>query len=295
MKPIIFDFPHVSLLGNNIRKAIAGEEGKILLRNFPDGETYLRISTNVQSREVIINASLFYPNDWILSLLFLADALQAQGARHVGLLAPYLSYMRQDKIFQPGEALTSKTFANLLSRHFNYLITVDPHLHRYHELGEIYSIPSTVVKAAPLLSQWISTNIENPFLIGPDNESRQWVQEIAKDSPYIILDKIRHKDGQVQITWPTINNIENMTPVLVDDIISSGVTILQAIQHLKTLCAKAPVCVAIHPIFAENAYQKLLDAGVSKIVTSNSISHPSNQIDLSPLLVSSLEKTLNKI
>jgi ribose-phosphate pyrophosphokinase len=295
MKPIIFDFPHSSLLGNSIRKTLAAEEGKIILSNFPDGETYLRILTNVQNRNVIINASLFYPNDWILSLFFLADALHAQGAKHVGLLAPYLSYMRQDKIFQPGEALTSKTFANLLSSHFNYLITVDPHLHRYHDLGEIYSIPSTVVKAAPLLSHWISTNLESPFLIGPDNESCQWVQEIAKDSPYIVLDKIRHENGQIQITWPIIGNIENMTPVLVDDIISSGVTMIQAIQHVKTLCTKAPVCMAIHPIFANDAYQKLQDAGVDRIITSNSISHPSNQIDLSALLASSLEKILNKI
>lgn len=288
MNPVVFDFPSASILGQNMREKLDAEEGRLILKSFPDGESYLQVLSSVAGREVIINATLFRPNDWFLTLLFLADTLRSQGAKRVGLVSPYLSYMRQDKVFYPGEALTSKTFAQLLSTYFDYLITVDPHLHRYHSLDEIYSIPTTVLQAAPLISEWIHRHVENPFLIGPDGESAQWVKNIAGNAPIIVLSKVRDKEGHVAITWPQVDGIERRTPVFVDDIISSGVTMLQAIDHLKTLTDIAPICIAIHPIFAGDSYEKLQASDVNNIVTCNSIPHPSNQIDLSDLIVSSL-------
>ncbi len=288
--PLMFDFPHVSSLGQKVRKAIGGEEGKLILREFPDGETYLRVESSVKGRDVIINATLFHPNDWFLNLLFLADTLHSQGAKRINLLSPYLSYMRQDKVFHPGEALTSQTFARLLSSYFDSLITVDPHLHRYRSLDEIYTIPSTVLQAAPLISRWIHKNVENPFLVGPDEESAQWVQAIAGDTPFIVLHKTRYEDGHVKINWLPVGEIEGKTPVFVDDIISSGGTLLQAAEHLKTLTPAPPWAVAIHPIFAWDSYEKLKVAGFKNIATCNSIPHPSNQIDLSELIVGALEK-----
>ncbi|OJW53321.1 MAG: hypothetical protein BGO67_01050 [Alphaproteobacteria bacterium 41-28] len=290
MTPLIFDFPHPSILGTHVRTEIGGDEGKVSVLPFPDGESFLRVESSVEGREVIINATLFNPNNWFLDLLFLADTLKAQGANRVGLLAPYLAYMRQDKVFHPGEALTSKTFADLISTYFDYLITVDPHLHRYHSLGEIYSIPTTIVQAAPLLSQWVQSHVKNPFLIGPDGESAQWVAEVAKTFPFIVLNKVRNKDGHVAITWPTINNINGKTPVFVDDIISSGGTMLQAVEQLKSFTDTPPICIAIHPIFAGNSYQELQKADVQNIVSCNSIPHPSNQIDLTPILVAALKQ-----
>lgn len=294
MRPIIFDFPVPSTLGEKVRELIGGEEGKVLVRSFPDGESYLRIETDVLGREVIVNASLFHPNNWILNLLFLADALKLQGAKRIGLLAPYLSYMRQDKVFLPGEALTSITFANLLSTYFSYLVTVDPHLHRYHNLEEIYSIPTSVVKAGPLITQWVRENVENPFLIGPDEESAQWVKKVAGEFPYIVLKKLRYEDGHVEITWPEIGDLGDKVPVLVDDIISSGKTMLRVIQQLKDQGISSPFCMAIHPIFAGNSYQELQNIGVKGIITCNSIPHLSNKIDLSPLVAKALINILEK-
>ncbi len=295
MTPVIFDFPQPSSLGNNIEKALGAGKGKITIRPFPDEETYLRVETKVKGRNVIINATLFHPNEWFLNLLFLADTLRAQGARQIILLAPYLAYMRQDKVFRPGEALTSATFAKLLSSHFDYLITVDPHLHRYHYLDEIYSIPTYVVKAAPLISQWIHTHIQDPFIIGPDEESGQWIKEIAKDFSYCVLSKKRFEDGHVEITWPKIEEIKTKNIVLVDDIISSGVTMYQSLKYLQEMGAHPPLCIAIHPIFSTHVYEKLLDSGATKIVTCNSVYHPSNGIDLTPLLVPALKHALKNL
>ena len=147
MNPIIFDFPDPTSLGSQLRDKLNGEEGKFLIHPFPDGETYLRVLTPVQGRDVIVNATLFHPNEWLLNLLFLANALKAQHARQITLVAPYLSYMRQDKQFQPGQGITSKYFAKLISNYFDSLITIDPHLHRWHLLNDIYSIPTKILHA----------------------------------------------------------------------------------------------------------------------------------------------------
>jgi len=284
MSPILFEFPTSTNLGQHIKENLKAEEGRFERHSFPDGESYIRVESDVKGREVLINATLFHPNPWILDLLFLADTLRALGAKRITLIAPYLAYMRQDKVFQIGEALTSKTFSHLLSAYFEALVTVDPHLHRYHCLSEIYTIPATVLQAAPLISKWIHKNVENPFLIGPDEESRQWVQEVAGDLPFIVLEKERNSQGEVKITWPSFNGAEGKTPVFVDDIISSGGTMLQAVDQAKALGLKSPVIVTIHPIFANDSYEKLQAAGVLKIVTCNSIPHPSNGIDLAPLI-----------
>ncbi|MBX9786599.1 MAG: ribose-phosphate diphosphokinase [Alphaproteobacteria bacterium] len=286
---MLFNFPKTSSLGQHLQEKLNAEEGRFLRYSFPDGETYLRIESDVKGREIFINATLFHPNSWILDLLFLADTLRTLEAKSIKLIAPYLSYMRQDKVFQEGEALTSKTFSHLLSAYFDALITVDPHLHRYHCLSQIYTIPTTVLQAAPLISEWIHENVENPFLIGPDEESRQWVQEVAGDLPFIVLQKERNSQGQVKISWPSFKGGEGKTPVFVDDIISSGGTMLLAIEQAKALGLKLPVIVAIHPIFANDSYEKLKNAGVLKIVTCNSIPHSSNVIDLAPLIVSTLK------
>jgi len=290
MNPIVFNFPSPSPLGTLLTQVMNAEEGWFFLKTFPDGESYLRLESPIKNRLIIINAPLVHPNEWILDLLFLADTLHSQEANQVILVAPYLAYMRQDKVFHSGEALTSASFARLLSAHVDYLITVDPHLHRYHSLSDIYSIPTTVVHAAPLMSAWIHENVPDPFLIGPDAESSQWVEEIAKGLPYIILKKTRHEDGHVKITWPEGTSIGGKTPVLVDDIISSGGTLLETLSHLKEQGTKPPICLGIHPIFAGNSYEEIKAAGVHKIVTCNTITHPSNQIDLSPLLLKALKE-----
>jgi len=139
-----------------------------------------------------------------LPLLFAADTARDLGARRIGLVAPYLAYMRQDIRFHAGEAVTSRTFAAILSRHLDWLVTVDPHLHRYHELSEIYRIPTQVVHAAPFLASWIKRNVARPLIIGPDLESEQWVSQVAADAdaPFLVCEKIRSGDRHVTISIP---------------------------------------------------------------------------------------------
>lgn len=294
MKPLLFSIFDRHPLVNLIAEQMDIEIGVINRRDFPDGETYIKFENSLQNKDIIILDSLDRPNQKILPLLFIAETAKELGAKSVGLCAPYLAYMRQDKRFQPGEGITSDYFAALLSRYFDWLVTVDPHLHRHHDLGEIYSIPNTALHAAQQISEWITQEIKQPVLIGPDGESEQWVSKVAHETnlPYLILEKIRHGDHDVEITPPLIEPYLNHTPVLIDDIISTAQTMIGTVAHIRQVKMKPPICIGVHAVFAKSAYDTLLQAGVDQIVTCNTIDHPSNKIDLSAIITSGIQQQL---
>jgi ribose-phosphate pyrophosphokinase len=294
MKPIVFSLYSNATLDSYLYNKSKYERGMLFHKAFPDGESYVRIDSDVSDRKVIVIAALDRPNDKIESLIFAASALKAQGATSVGLVAPYLAYMRQDTQFNPGEAVTSRTFAKLISDYFDWIITVDPHLHRYKSLDEIYSIPSTVLHADHDISIWIKNHIEQPIIIGPDRESEQWVAKVASlaRAPYLVLEKNRRGDRKVEVSIPRIDKYVNHTPVVVDDIISTAQTLIETVKHLHTLKMKPAICIGIHALFSGNAYEDLLVANVQKVVTCNTVAHPTNEIDLSSLLAENINKYL---
>jgi ribose-phosphate pyrophosphokinase len=290
--PLLFALPGNEVFAARLASVLGGDVGQLLVRDFPDGESYVRVDTNPASRDVVIVATLNDPNEKTLPLIFLADALRDGGAARVGLVAPYLSYMRQDARFHPGEAITSRSYAAVLSHYVDWLLTVDPHLHRYAALSDVYAIPATAVHVATELGKWIAANIESPFIIGPDAESRQWVDGIAAAAraPSTVLSKTRRGDTDVIESIPELGDGASLTPVLVDDIISTGETMIAAIRRLHEQRASAPVCVAVHAVFAHDAYSKLRSAGASGVITTNTITHASNCIDVVPAIVSELRR-----
>ncbi|WP_241505983.1 ribose-phosphate diphosphokinase [Parahaliea mediterranea] len=286
-------------LATSLEEAIGAESGRIESRSFPDGETYLKVLSSVRGRPCLIVEELSHPNAKYLPLVFLSETLRELGAASVGLVAPYLSYMRQDRRFVDGEAVTSRLFARSLSRHFDWLVTVDPHLHRYHALDEIYSIPSQVVQGAPALSRWLKTQ-DQLLLVGPDEESRQWVSKIAHYSghPYVVAAKERHGDRKVKVILQPLDDFHGRTPIIIDDVISSGQTILECMKALQFQGFHNIQCAAVHGIFADGADEALMVAGVESLITTNTIPHASNAVDITALLVKpvmqflrSLEKT----
>lgn len=289
-KPIIFSLFATDILTRSIQEQCNYELGILTLHQFPDEETLIRYEVDVTGREVLIVCGLDRPDAKLLPLVFAAETARSLGALSVGLIAPYLPYMRQDKVFQPGQGITSYYFAQLVSRYFDRLLTVDPHLHRYADLNAIYTIPADVVHASNAIGQWIHQHVQQPVLIGPDAESRQWVSAIANkaNAPFVILEKKRMGDRSVAVSIPDFGRYKTFMPVLVDDIISSGKTMIETVHHLQSLNMLAPVCIGVHAVFAESAYQQLLASGVKQVVTCNTITHCSNSIDISAELVSLL-------
>jgi ribose-phosphate pyrophosphokinase len=159
------------------------------------------------------------------------------------------------------------------------MVTVDPHLHRHHSLEPLYTIPTHIARSAGAIASWVSAEVRDPVLIGPDAESEQWVSAVAAacGAPFVILEKTRRGDRDVSISEAP-HEWNGHTPVVIDDIVSTGRTMVEATRRLREAGSKAPMCVAIHAVFADNVHDELLSAGAAGIVTCDTISHASNRI-----------------
>jgi len=252
-------------------------------RHFPDGESYLRLAAGEAPEDAAVVASLHPPNDTLLDALLAAATARDLGAERVGLVAPYLAYLRQDARFKRGEAVTSRHVAGLISARFDWMLTVDPHLHRWDSLDAIYTVPTWTVSSSAPVAEWMARNVEEPVVIGPDAESAQWIAPTAEaiGAPRAVLDKERQDDRSVSITVDELPaDREEGTPVLLDDIISSGGTMVEAITRLRECGFESPICVGIHGLFADDAYADLLDAGADEVVTTDTVEHHSNEISV---------------
>ena len=295
MNDVVFGLPANERLTHALARELDGEHGAVEVRQFPDGETYVRLDSVVEERDVVIAASLHHPDSKLAPLLFVARAARTLGARTVALATPYLPYMRQDKQFKAGESVTSHHFAQFLGSLVDALVTVDPHLHRIKTLSDIYRIKSEVVHAAPLIGKWIKANVSLPLLIGPDEESVQWVAAVAEaaGAPHLVLTKVRRGDRTVEVSVPQIESWRGHTPVLVDDIASTARTMIETVKHLRSVISRAPLCIAVHPIFAGSAYEDLLAAGAAQVVSCNTIEHASNAIDIHSVVGQTVRRLLS--
>lgn len=286
-RPILLPLPGNAQLASELAAEADAELGVLETRRFPDGESYVRLVSDVTGRDVVLVCTLADPDPQVLRLIFAARTARERGAARITLVAPYLAYMRQDKAFHEGEAVTSVQFAALLSAEIDRLVTVDPHLHRHKTLGEIYDVAAEALHAAPLLGAWIRSQVAEPLIVGPDSESEQWASAIAAGAPTVVLRKERRGDREVEISLPDLALYAGRQPVLVDDIASSGRTLVKACQGLEQRGFPRPICVVVHPLFAEDAFQRLR-AVAAQVVSTNTVLHPTNAISVAGLLASRL-------
>ena len=288
MKPLLFDLYADPKLLASLKSSLDAELAEVEHRQFPDGETYMRIFTPCEKREAIILSNMHQPNSKLLPLVFLCENLRELGIETISLVTPYLPYMRQDIKFHEGEALTSRYFSNILNQQIDKLITIDPHLHRYHSLDEIYTMETHTLQANPLIANWIKQHIEQALIIGPDSESEQWAASVAEmvECPYLILEKQRFGDKNVSVSAPNAQDFANRTPILIDDIISTGRTMIRTAEALVAEGLQKPVCIGVHALFSEDAHSSMMAAPIEKILSSNTVPHFSNTIDVTPLITS---------
>tara|TARA_Y100000310_G_scaffold78020_1_gene74613 strand:- start:20044 stop:20916 length:873 start_codon:yes stop_codon:yes gene_type:complete len=290
MKTIITD------LGNStkIAKALARKLGiaytNTTLSSFPDGDIYLKYNTKLKGNKLIIMQS-FQPNSdqSLFDIIFAAETAKDLGAKRVILIAPYLAYMRQDKRFNPGECISSRVMAKLLNNSINKIITIDPHLHRYRSLKDIFKIPTKKLTASTVIAKYLKKNIKNPAIIGPDWESFQWAESIAKQvgCEVTCFKKTRYSSRHVASKMIKPIQIKGKNIIIVDDIISTGHTILEAAKTAKKLGAKSITAICIHGLFMEGAVEKLQKKGI-KVISTNTVEHATNKIDVSELISEAL-------
>ena len=292
-REVVLAYPGFEALAASLAR-VGGELGEVHLRAFPDGELSVRVGADVEGARVTIVCGLQRPDRVFLGLAMLAETARDLGARSVLLVAPYLSYMRQDERFRPGEGVTSRYFARLISELFDGMVTMDPHLHRCSDLGEIFDIPTVCASSAAAVAQWVDACAPTARIVGPDEESAQWADAIAGHTasgrPAIVLTKERRGDRDVEVSGDRLTGLSGASVVVVDDIVSTGRTMVAAIEQVQAAGAHVVACVGVHAVFADDgALGLMLGAGADQVVTCNTIAHATNDVDVTEALVSAWE------
>lgn len=265
---------------------------------FPDQELRLRlplVAGQTLPAQLLIYRSLDRPNEKLIELLLVAEQARSLGARRLLLVAPYLAYMRQDMAFAPGEVVSQKVIGAFIARHFDALVTVDPHLHRIARLSEAVPLQAAVaLSAAPLLGRLLAERLQQPLLIGPDAESAQWIEAAAAVAglEHGVCAKQRRGDREVEIELPAVQ-VRGRQVALLDDVASSGRTLAGAAEQLLAAGAASVDVAVTHGLFAGDALAVIEAAGVGRVWSSDSVAHPSNSLALAPLLADALRPLLD--
>ncbi len=286
---LILGFKDYQTQAKNLANALQTDYQEINTHHFPDGESKVTLPAELPD-EIIICRSLDHPNSKLIELFLCANVARQQGVKQITLVAPYLCYMRQDIAFHPGEAVSQKIIGHWLGESFDKIMTVDPHLHRISSLSEAIPNAQTItLSATTAMADYLKQQTTAPVLLGPDEESEQWVKQIAELTglDWVVANKQRHGDHEVEITLPKFD-FTHRTVVIVDDIASTGRTLSMTAKALKHYGAQGIECLVTHPLFTDDAEQVMRTAGIDKILSTDSIDHPSNQIQLDILLAEAL-------
>jgi len=290
MKTIVVSGTNSRSLAKSVAKRIKSQYSELFVDQFPDGELRIRFPDDVAGMHVILIESLLpNPNTSLMELVFAIHTAKDLGAAKVTAVAPYLAYMRQDKRFHAGECVSAHVMADLLSA-ADHVIAIDPHLHRIKRLQDIFTCKATSLTADPVFADYIHKTHPKAIIMGPDGESSQWAKAIADriGQESVILSKKRYSATKVRtIIHGDPARFKGKDVVIVDDIISTGNTMIEPIKQLKAFGAKKITCVCVHGVFAKNALQRLKKLG-AQVISTNTIQNPVAKIDVASLIANAL-------
>lgn len=284
-KGLMLSFPECIEPAASVATAAGLDFAEIEAHHFPDGESRVALPGTV-AEHVFIYRSLDQPNEKLVELVLAAAAARKLGAVRLALVAPYLCYMRQDKAFHPGEAVSQRIIGNLLADYFDEVITVDPHLHRVDRLEAAVPVKRALaLSATDAMSNYLNEHLENPILIGPDEESEQWVASIARQNEleFYVARKQRFGDSDVSVSLPQAV-YRGRHVVLVDDMVSTGHTLAATSVELARHQPASITAMITHALFVNDALARIAAAGVHDIWSCDSIRHATNRITLSGIL-----------
>lgn len=289
MKSLLLHFDDEQASAMRLARA-AGLTAECVQRHrFPDGELKLTLPTTLP-QQVILFRSLDQPNEKLVELLLTVQTARQLGARHITLVAPYLAYMRQDIAFHPGEVISQRVVGNFLASLFDAVVTVDPHLHRVATLQEAIPVAQAiVVSGAPLLADLIVAHRPGALLVGPDEESAQWIAQAAARHgfDYAVCRKLRRGDRDVEVVLPEVS-VAGRAVVLLDDMASTGHTVARAAEALLAAGATSVDVAVTHALFADDALTVMKSAGIGEVWSTDCIAHPTNAISMASALATAL-------
>jgi ribose-phosphate pyrophosphokinase len=268
---------------------------EIAIHAFPDGE--IRVTAGPAAFTTVIYASLDRPNEKLIALTFAAEALRRGGAKRLILLAPFLCYMRQDTAFHEGEAISQKVVCALLAGCVDRVITVDAHLHRTPCIGAVFpGIESDNLSAMSAIADALRKTGIDPatVVVGPDAESQPWVSNLASrlGLSHAVAQKTRHGDRSVEIALPAQPSLAGRPALIVDDIVSSGGTMISCAKALMVAGTTTIDAVITHALFPEQLGREMAASGIRSVRSTHSVPHATNAIALDDLFVGALRSEM---
>lgn len=274
-------------IGKKVSKHLKVSYSKLKVKKFPDKELYVKLppEKKLKGKKVILVQSFHGENlnEKIVETLFAFYTAKDLGAGKVELFSPYFPYFRQDRRFNPGEVVSIKVISKLF-KDFDKIYFIDPHLHRIKNLDEIFKNGKKLTSVNIIADYLKKKKIKDEVFVGPDVESEQWAKQVADKlgEESTILKKERYGDRKVKIKFSGGVEVKNKTVIILDDIISTGHTMLETIKSIKKYKPKEIYCVAIHGIFADKKQLDKLKKN-AKVISTNTIPTKAANIDISSL------------
>ncbi len=271
--------------------------GATISKKFKNGETYVRLTNNVDEKSVyVVNAGNDPINDNLMEFYQMIDAAKRNGAEKVTAILPYLPYSRQDRISVPGEALTARLVADALEKAgADKIITFD--LHSIQIQG-FYDIPVKNLSAVPLFADYFRTkgNLEDLVVVSPDIGGIKRAEALSGElnTPMAVIYKKR-EEHNVAKAVDVLGDIEGKNCILIDDMIDTAGTITEAVKMLKNRGSKDVYICATHGIFSDNAYQNIKNCPVKEVVVTDTLplreGAPTNvkQLNIAPLIAKEID------
>lgn len=262
---------------------------------FPDGERYIRVLEDVKGREVAVIQSMYKtPDSYLLEFLFIVRTLKELGAKRIIGVIPYFPYARQDTRFNPGEVISLNVVSSLIEESgVNEVITVDMHLHRYTNINEVFKVPAQNLSAMEYIAKYIATNynLKDTVVIGPDEESEQWAKKVALvlKCDYDVLEKERISADEVKVVPPEVK-VKGKDVIIVDDIVSTGGTMVEAIKVVLKLGARRVIGACTHALLIGNALEKIYRTGIYDFIATDTIPSPVSVVSIAKSLAGALRK-----
>lgn len=254
---------------------------------FPDGESRPTVEARAGETALVLQ-TLARPDGRLMPLLLAADALRRSGAARVDLVAPYLAYMRQDRVFHPGEPLSQAVLGRMLSGAFDRVLTLEAHLHRTPDLARVFPGREALnAGAEDILAAGLSRLRPGVDLVaGPDVESRAWAGEVARrlGVGVLVAGKTRHGDREVNLQYPEDPAVRGAHVALVDDICSTGGTLAAAGRALKAAGAARITAAVVHGLHDRATARRLAAAGIDRLVTTDSVPGPGRRLPVAETL-----------
>lgn len=286
MTLIISSFAQTQKLAQKVSKNLKSIYTKIITKEFPDEESYVKLRINPQGKNLaVFNSFARDQNDRLIESIFAAGIGRDYKAKKTILVAPYFPYLRQDTHFEKYDSLSIKHVKKIFDD-FDEIIVVDPHLQRIPKIKKI-SYKMKRLSTTLLIADYIAKHFKpNHTIVGPDEESAQWADTVARHlgKRAIILKKHRFSWQRVKIEDKYLGK----NVIIIDDIIGTGHTILETIKIAKKHGAKKITVIGIHGVLIGNAAEKIKKH--AQIITTNTIENPYAKINIYPLIAQELKK-----